>query len=584
MQSVNRSLARVCVALSASALLFGCMPGGDDGGDSPSQRQPQTGDGGDDDSGRIGGGVVGSGGDGGGAGGTGGEAGGGGDAGASGGGGVAGGGGDGGTGGAAGSGGGQQPGAGQTGAPCERNQDCEGGFCITDLPGGYCSQICDEARPCPNEAPCWNLGLDDSLCLRMCGESNECREDEGYVCDTDDTCFPGGAPPDNNIDCRGVFECFQNCADGDQECLQACYASATPAARGQYDDIAACANETGCVDGPEDCQEVCSAEFAVCLEGGPPPPPCTPDSCPEGTICADSGRCVIELGDPPAGPIPACNDIPSWSCTGGEAACGRIEQFLPEEGPGYWNYPLNGERADDQYRSFCRRDMMTLIKHAAAAVDCLAADWPFGNHEPLGLGDMSEADGSIPGTRENQPGHPEGTHTNGFDMDIGYFQIGSPDNRLRPICEHTVNGRDQYHCVSPPELVDMWRTALFLGKLHDTPQLRVIGVDGQVGPLVESAMDQLCDNGWLDGNACNPQQRRLAYEVEDQQRGWYRFHHHHLHVSMASRRQAGLDINLRPLVGALACLRPDCARIDPETDPRRRSMVPRIKRMIGSLR
>jgi hypothetical protein len=116
-------------------------------------------------------------------------------------------------------------------------------------------------------------------------------------------------------------------------------------------------------------------------------------------------------------------------------------------------------------------------------------------------------------------------------MDIAYYQTGTEDNRLRPVCEHESDGADQYHCVGEPTLLDPWRTALFIAHMHASPNLRIIGVDGRVGPIVESAVTQLCGEGWLEGEACDGLQ--LAYETEDGGAGWYYFHHHHLHISVS---------------------------------------------------
>ena len=171
--------------------------------------------------------------------------------------------------------------------------------------------------------------------------------------------------------------------------------------------------------------------------------------------------------------------------------CGEVVPFAPDEGPGWWDYPLNGETDNDQYRSYVRRDVMQLVKYATSMVDCQSADWDFGNLEPLGLGDMSEGDGAIPGSREGQPGHPQGTHVDGHDMDIAYYQVGTPDNRLRSVCDHQVGGQDAYHCTADPHLLDPWRTALFIAHLHESPQLRVIGVDGRIGVTVEAAVQRL---------------------------------------------------------------------------------------------
>ena len=89
---------------------------------------------------------------------------------------------------------------------------------------------------------------------------------------------------------------------------------------------------------------------------------------------------------------------------------------------------------------------------------------------------------------------------------------------------------EAYHCTGEPDLIDPWRTALLLGALHESGNIRVIGVDGRVGPVVDPIIDQFCDDGWLSRNAC----RRISvtWEEEDQGAGWFRFHHHHMHVSM----------------------------------------------------
>ena len=99
----------------------------------------------------------------------------------------------------------------------------------------------------------------------------------------------------------------------------------------------------------------------------------------------------------------------SWRCNTGN--CGDLLQLEPRVGLGYNDYALNGETLSVQYRSWARRDLLALVTHAADMVACLSADWQFGDDGPLGLGDMSEENGEIPGTRDGSPGHPPGTHT-----------------------------------------------------------------------------------------------------------------------------------------------------------------------------
>lgn len=227
----------------------------------------------------------------------------------------------------------------------------------------------------------------------------------------------------------------------------------------------------------------------------------------------------------------SCDDLPPLYCIGGSDYCSELVQFDPSIGEGYIDYPMNGEAWDDQFRSYIRRDLMMLIDYATAKVACKADDWEYGNYAPLGLIDMSEEDGSIPGTSIGYPGHPPGTHEDGKDIDTAYYQLYTDDNMGRVVGLHY-----DFHLVEPPYNFDKWRTALFISYLAEHPVLRVVGVDGQIGLILEGTDDQygtfddLVDKGWID-----PAHRDfipLAYEVEDTGLGWFRFHHHHMHVSM----------------------------------------------------
>jgi hypothetical protein len=316
---------------------------------------------------------------------------------------------------------------------------------------------------------------------------------------------------------------------------------------GGYCTIVGC-GQSGCPDGSEcmlaDGVDLCLAKCAVgrcrdnytcysgakiCWTGG-----CTADSCPDGSFCAGNGSCVPNESPPaPSGSLPDCSNVPSWECDGNEAYCGELVPFEPALGDGYWNYAINGETDDNQYRSFVRRDVTLLVKHAAAATACLTAAWPYGNKEPLGLGDMSEANGAIPGTAEGDPAHPPLSHTDGHDMDIAYFQLGAFNNVLREVCPHKNGASEQYHCVAPPDVLDEWRTAVFAAKLSDSPQTLWIGMDGKVGPIIEDRIDDLCASGWISGRACSV--KHIEYEIVNHDWGWYYFHHHHMHLSMTDQ-------------------------------------------------
>jgi hypothetical protein len=385
----------------------------------------------------------------------------------------------------------------EVGDACVKATQCPGGGnaqCLPEpgFPEGYCSiGKCNQVG-CPAGATCWNFGQAGYLCLDDCVADADCRP--GYVCDEYDTCYPG------------------------------CQAS-------------------GCPDGL-----VCNAD-GHCGDA----PPCTPTSCGAGMVCnAATGKCVPDLGWVPTGTPPACADLPPKDCTGTLKYCGELIQFDPALNEAWDDYPINGETQSKQWRSWARRDLVMLIKWATSYVSCMGEGWP-GNGPPLGLGDMSEVDGSIPGTSIGQPGHPAGTHVDGYDMDIGYYQVNTPDNHLREVCDHTQGGQEQYHCVSDPYLMDAWRTSLFLGALMTSKRTRVIGVDGKVGPIAEELMSYLCDLGWLPQTACTKMGELLAYETTDGGAGWYYFHLHHLHISLLHESWIGTGLYFET-----TCLHPGC--------------------------
>lgn len=403
------------------------------------------------------------------------------------------------------------------GMRCWGIEGVTGGICWPDCSSFTCAGECDGDGSC-----IWSDATScDSSCSEVCEggstggcpanshpEGDGCACDEGYrVSDDRMSCVPestGGCPANSHLEGDGcVCDAGFSVSEDRMSCVPECTTSAD------------CSGGDVCTGG------VCGAA------------PCTAGSCPSGSMCSSGGICVIDIGTPPPGSPPSTcrigsSGIPDWRCTSG---CGDLLPFEPVTGPGYDNYPLNGETASDQYRSFIRRDVMMLVKYAAAMTDCQGRGWSFGTGGRLGLGDMSEASGAIPGTREGSPGHPAGTHVNGHDMDVAYFQTGTSNNYLRPVCPHTSGGVEQYHCTGAPTGLDPWRTALFLGHLHASPALRVIGVDGQIGPLIDSALTQLCTDGWVTGSACG--RHSITWEATDTGRGWFRFHHHHFHFSVS---------------------------------------------------
>lgn len=346
-----------------------------------------------------------------------------------------------------------------------------------------------------------------------CSCDDDCAADAGHagvcvfgVCMTraSATCASAGS----QAECGAGSRCWNLTGFDGSLCWPDC---AAHACAGACDDDGSCAPASG-----NDCDATCGSACS-----------CSATSCGTGKTCVD-GECVPESsGGPGPGPGPTCSNLPARDCTG--TTCGQLIPFSPRTNAAWDDYPINGETAANQYRSFLRRDLMMLVSYATSKVACKAVGWP-GNGGALGLGDMSEANGAIPGTSIGSPGHPAGTHVNGFDIDLGYYQTGTANNQLRPICNHISGGVDQYHCMEDPVNLDLWRHALFLGSVFESTRTRVIGVDGKAGPLLVSAINTLCTSGWLTAATCN--NIVLAYETTNMNQGWFQFHHHHSHISL----------------------------------------------------
>jgi hypothetical protein len=162
-----------------------------------------------------------------------------------------------------------------------------------------------------------------------------------------------------------------------------------------------------------------------------------------------------------------------------------------------------------------RRELIMLVRYA---LDQTSKRYPEVNK--LGLIDMSERDGSTPGTSYADLRHPEGTHIQGNDMDLAYFQTGS-DNHARSVCAN-----DGYFCTSDVNTMDAEVTAYFFSKLYESGRLRVIGVDTKLADDLVLAADALLAEGVMTQAQRNKFDDRLAFGE-----GWP-FHQHHFHVSL----------------------------------------------------
>ena len=189
--------------------------------------------------------------------------------------------------------------------------------------------------------------------------------------------------------------------------------------------------------------------------------------------------------------------------------CNEILQF-PQYNTDDEGYYVEHEA----HYSSLRREVQYLVRWAARKTAAA-----FDDTHPLALMDMSERDGSIPGAIVNDLRHPEGTHVNGNDLDIAYYQLNG-DNAGRAVCNN-----DGWFCTSDPHLLDAERSAYFMAMLMRSDHVRVVGVDTLIAPQLEDAADDLWALELLDSDDISNLRRFMAYGE-----GWP-FHHHHLHFS-----------------------------------------------------
>ena len=177
-----------------------------------------------------------------------------------------------------------------------------------------------------------------------------------------------------------------------------------------------------------------------------------------------------------------CDDI--YDDSGEDGPCNRIMQF-PNAIDADQGYLVTHH----QHYSNLRREVAYLVQWATAMVEV-----EFPGTPPLALMDMGQADGDTPGRLDGSLRHPEGTHVNGNDLDIAYYQTGD-DNMGRAVCDN-----DGYNCTGEAYLLDAERTAYFMAMLMRSPYIRVIGVDTEVAADVLVAAEDLRDEGTINNS------------------------------------------------------------------------------------
>jgi len=219
--------------------------------------------------------------------------------------------------------------SGPVGAPCLRDDDCTTGRCAVEARaasgvtwrGGYCTELCDAASPCPAGATCVALADGSGRCAAACNEALDCRA--GYVCARAvGACLP---------DCRLGWDC------GDRLRCDAATGACAPPHREVGEP---CVVDADCASGR------CLAEHPTrrgrAWRGGS----CT-ERCRHGRDCPDGAACVA-LADGQSLCVRACEE--AGDCRPGYVCSPAVRACLPDCREG-WSC---GKLRCDGATGFCR--------------------------------------------------------------------------------------------------------------------------------------------------------------------------------------------------------------------------------------
>jgi hypothetical protein len=198
------------------------------------------------------------------------------------------------------------------GTPCETDEDCPGLFCSTAGSGfGYCSWICADGMPCPDDAVCATFGSPSfGYCMQRCDPgAMDCAV--GYLCEPGiadaPVCYPG---------CGSDAECPMGTACGEgvsgvRSCFTPGSGVGDPCMRSeQCPEAGYCLDETSWGTPHGLCVTFCDLGTGAGCEGA--------TTCVSWGFASGAGSCIPTCDD-----VRPCRD--GWACVptgaGTERAC-----------------------------------------------------------------------------------------------------------------------------------------------------------------------------------------------------------------------------------------------------------------------
>ena len=245
---------------------------------------------------------------------------------------------------------------------------------------------------------------------------------------------------------------------------------------------------TGCGDESSDSQSSSGVDAGVDGAGG------TGGSSGSGGSSGTAGNGASDAGVDASGP---CG---TWVCSGGD--CLDLVQMPGSDDASSTEALEDGYFIATETRyTYIRKDLSMLIAWAACR---MKESYP--GIAPIGLYDMSEQDGSTPGTDEGQPRHPAKSFEQGTQFATAYYQTDG-DNGMQNVCGDGSDAygcgtagtfNDGFECTTSETIVDLDQQLAFLELLAEHPDFEQVGVEESVGESLEtSGYDVGYGVGWL---------------------------------------------------------------------------------------
>jgi hypothetical protein len=178
---------------------------------------------------------------------------------------------------------------------------------------------------------------------------------------------------------------------------------------------------------------------------------------------------------------------------------------------------LPAPRASDDYRlvsplkyQYGRREVVETLL-AALAVQT--------GQSPVGIMDLSQADGKVPGTDVKGPRHTYPAHAGGYAADVAYYRMNG-DNSGQPTCPTATNGMS---CSGPSDMDPMKNVTYFLALAQELHLVQLI-VDPVMEPNVRTELQRQLSAGIADPLAA----ARLSRVLESGANFEYHTDHSHL--------------------------------------------------------